>query len=31
MFHKTIAALILAAASFGAWAEDKVVYHYIKP
>jgi uncharacterized protein len=28
MLQKTIAALILAAASLGAWAQDKVVYHF---
>ena len=28
MFQRTIAAVILAAASLGAWAQDKVVYHF---
>jgi intracellular sulfur oxidation DsrE/DsrF family protein len=28
MLQKTIAALVLAAASLGAWAQDKVVYHF---
>ena len=28
MLQKAIAAVILAAASLGAWAQDKVVYHF---
>ena len=28
MLQRTIAAVILAAASLGAWAQDKVVYHF---
>jgi intracellular sulfur oxidation DsrE/DsrF family protein len=28
MLHKFVAAIVLTLASFGAWAQDKVVYHF---